>query len=299
MAPRLPARNWLLGLSAVAFAGLAVAPQAAHAQGLFGLFSFDVSPAEVAANINRHGYVVRSAIVRRGDVYLADVSGPTGAMQRLVIDAHSGQLEQRYAWRGDYYRQGPQPVAPNAGYFVPAPRPEANIAIVHPRGDEFSPSYDDLRAMRERQTAYGGDGRQLMTAPLTPDTRLQDFRPPEVRPIEKPKLRAARPKPAVAPAEASVTPQNDAPPAHNEASTAHVDAPATHGDSSASTTVVTPAPAPEPAKPAAPVRRQGVVASSGESASAPAAPAPVVQVPAPVSAPAKKSINDIPVAPLD
>ncbi len=78
MAYRLPNRKWLNGVAAIALTGLAATAAPARAETLFGLFSFDVSPAEVAATINRHGYVIRSAIVRRGDVYLADVSGPTG-----------------------------------------------------------------------------------------------------------------------------------------------------------------------------------------------------------------------------
>ena len=62
MAHSLLARPWLSGLAAITFAGLAASTAPAHAESLFGLFSFDVTPSEVAANINRHGYIIRSAI---------------------------------------------------------------------------------------------------------------------------------------------------------------------------------------------------------------------------------------------
>jgi len=302
MALRLLARGWRNGLAAGALVGLAAVSSTAHAESMFGFFSSDANPAEVAANINRHGFVIRSAMVRRGDIYVVDVSDYSGQMERLIIDAHSGMIAQRYASRAAYARrpEPPRYIAPGYGYDAPdedsfdppAPRPLANIPA--PRPPVYAPSLSDaeLRAQRERELAYGGDGRGPAANPPALDAK----------PLDKPKPKIARPKPAASP---SGSPSLDAS-AATPASTAR-DVPSTAVARPKPDAVkeapppkeaaVAPTPANPPseaAKPAAtPPKTEGVMASTGGAAS------PPPPTPAPTPAAKRKAINDIPVTPLD
>ncbi len=99
-------------------------------------------------------------------------------MERLIVDAHTGRLEQHFAWRGDYYRQGPQsyaaPVPVGGGIYASAPRPEVDIGGPRMRSEEFPGSDDEMRGIRQRQTAYGGDARMPLVAPPALDVKPVD-----------------------------------------------------------------------------------------------------------------------------
>src|SRR5450432_2923006 len=68
---------------------------AARAQNPF-FFLFEPSPQRIERQLNAWGYGLRGPLVRRGDVYVADVVSDTGDRERLVIDARSARIVQRF-----------------------------------------------------------------------------------------------------------------------------------------------------------------------------------------------------------
>jgi hypothetical protein len=65
-----------------------------------------VFPGEIAPSLEAQGYILTAPLMRRPGVYLADVStGPAG-YQRLVIDARSGQILERFVVRGRMWAPG-------------------------------------------------------------------------------------------------------------------------------------------------------------------------------------------------
>ena len=99
---------------------------------------FAPPPAEIEWNLNAQGYVLAAPLMRRPGLYLADVSAGPGGYQRLIIDARSGRILERFpapgriwgpalASRGDAFG-GPPPSwmgRPRNGEFSDAPRPDA------------------------------------------------------------------------------------------------------------------------------------------------------------------------------
>ena len=75
---------------------------------------------DVRAMLTEDGYRVQGRIQRKGPVYLADVIDLRGRSARLIIDADSGDILERF-------------------YGLNAPRPPRDIAGVAPRDDEFAP----------------------------------------------------------------------------------------------------------------------------------------------------------------
>jgi hypothetical protein len=76
------------------------------------------APAEIVQRLGAEGYVLAGPLVRRETVYLADVArGPRGK-ERLVLDAWSGEILQRFlARRGGFAPEGgdfsePPPLGP-------------------------------------------------------------------------------------------------------------------------------------------------------------------------------------------
>ncbi len=91
-AARTPRR--LAHLAAAAAVLLALSP-AAKAQGLFSFFGGGPSSYEIERRLEAGGYGLIRPLVRRGDVYLADVAFGRGEFERLVIDAETGRIVQR------------------------------------------------------------------------------------------------------------------------------------------------------------------------------------------------------------
>src|SRR5580704_2085424 len=54
------------------------------------------SPGEIERSLEAQGYGLIAPLVRRPEVYLADVSAGPAGYQRLVIDARSGQILERF-----------------------------------------------------------------------------------------------------------------------------------------------------------------------------------------------------------
>jgi hypothetical protein len=263
-------------LAAFAFVALAVASTTARADSIFDLFMPDANPFIVQNNITRWGFVQHSALARRGDVYLCDVVDRFGAPQRLIIDARSGRILERYAMRpyawGEAGRYDSRPRIDTREWGSVA-RPEVDVPVTAARPNviesfpgEAAPDYN--RVPRQRQLAYG-EGHAATPAP-------------ESKPIEKPKLKLAHPKHLPAPTPSDL-------PETATATPSAVD-PAVQPPSTAMPQATPAMQQPASETPAA----SGVVASTG-AAAVPAPKAP----PAPSQPPKTKAINDIPVAPLD
>ena len=77
------------------------------------------SPGEVARSLEAQGYVLTGPLMRRPGVYLADVSAGPAGYQRLVIDARSGQILERFAASGRIW--GPVLAARGEEFGEPPP----------------------------------------------------------------------------------------------------------------------------------------------------------------------------------
>lgn len=266
----VPAR--VRGALALGLALILVAP-AARAEGIF--FSlFDASPDRVAMQLERAGYQLRSALLRRGDVYICDVVDFRGQPQRLVLDIHDGRILQRFQARGPGY-PGPRAYAlrDNAplDYGADGTRPLVDAPLLPPRSLplDAAPS-PDFRAASRGQ-------------PLIIDTPQPDANADKAK--LKPKSHLAKPKPTPAP-----TPSSEA----NAAPTATQSTPSLVAPAAPATPAAPPVASPSPAAAAAPP------APVAEAQSAPpaAAAAPPPVKPAEVK-PGRKPINDLPVDPLN
>jgi hypothetical protein len=286
-----------------AFAGLAVvavvalAPLAANADSIFDLFAPSVSPGAVQYNLARAGFVALSAMVRRGDVYVYDVSDPRGIPERLIIDSRTGRIVERYSLRASQLAEARRrDVRPRAeddfqsDWDDDSPRPQIDLPLPRPHIVEAAPIDNPPvppRIPRQGDLAYGGGGGGHLAAPPV------ILSAPDAKPVEKPRPRIARPKPVTLPPTGEPSQTATVGPAAADPATAQ---PSTPPMTSPTTTQIAPAPQ-QPAAATAPANA-GMVASSGASDAAPAkASAPPQAAPAP--APKAKAINDIPVAPLD
>ena len=109
--------------AAVAVLALATAPPTASAQSFFQFLTPDPPYSQVQANLSRYGYTLRSGVAHRGDTYVLDARDRQGMMERLVIDANSGRIMQRYALAEPTW-QSPQRTAPTEGWSWRLPQTE-------------------------------------------------------------------------------------------------------------------------------------------------------------------------------
>jgi hypothetical protein len=262
-----PSRRW--GWAAAALVLLAP-PTAAYAQGFFFLFG-NPSPYEIERRLEAAGYALTGPLTMRGDVYLADVIVRGEGPERLVIDAQSGRIVERYRGRPDRWREAAAP--PPSGWsddprLWNGPRPPADVAPDAPPPDSFEPANPSV--------------------------------------IEAPRVDTSKPRPKAAETKPKWTPKPAAPVANlnNPPPAAVVPPPA------ATTPAAPPAAASAPAAaPASP--RPPPSAAAAPASPAPPSPAPSLEAakadapslakpPPPAVAPAKsKAVNDIPVTPLD
>jgi len=61
-------------------------------------------PGEIEQSLEAQGYVLTAPLMRRPGVYLADVSAGPAGRQRLIIDARSGQILERFTAPGRNWR---------------------------------------------------------------------------------------------------------------------------------------------------------------------------------------------------
>ena len=254
---------------AAALALLAL-PTVAQAQGFFFLFG-SPSPYEIERRLEAAGYALTGPLAMRGDVYLADVMVRGEGPERLVIDAQSGRIVERYRGRPDRWREAAAP--PPSGWsddprLWNGPRPPADVAPDAPPPDSFEPANPSV--------------------------------------IEAPRVDTSKPRPKAAETKPKWTPKPAAPVANlnNPPPAAVVPPPA------ATTPAAPPAAASAPAAaPASP--RPAPSAAAAPASPAPPSPAPSLEAakadapslakpPPPAVAPAKSTaVNDIPVTPLD
>jgi hypothetical protein len=253
---------------AAATAVLLALPAAAQAQGFFFLFG-SPSPYEIERRLEAAGYVVTGPLTLRGDVYVADVVARGEGPERLVVDAQSGQIVERYRGRADHWREAAAP--PSAWGDDPrqwnGPRPPAEIGPDVAPPDAFEPPKPDVLETPKVET-----------------------------PKAKPK--AAEAKPKWAPKPAPVANVNNPPPAAVVPPRAATTPAAPPPVVSSSPAAASASPSPAPSAAAAPASSAPVAPPAIEAAKADAPS--VVKPRPPAPAPAKsKAVNDIPVTPLD
>jgi hypothetical protein len=264
-----PSRRW--GWTAAALILLAL-PATAQAQGFFFLFG-SPSPYEIERRLAASGYVLTGPLTMRGDVYLADVIVRGEGAERLVIDAQSGRVVERYRGRADRWREAAVPPPPSGWSDDPrlwdGPRPPAAIGPDAAPPDSYEPARPNVLEAPKADS-------------LKPKPKAADIKPKWTPKPPAPVANVNNPPPAaVLPASVTTTPVAPPPAA------------------ASSPAAVPPAPSPSPTAASAPA--SPVAAPPAPSVAAAKADAPPVAKPPPAaSAPAKgKAVNDIPVTPLD
>jgi hypothetical protein len=155
MATRMngPLRSCLAG-SALALVAFAYVPTA-RAQWMppwGGAF-----PGQIERSLEAQGFVLTAPLMRRPGVYLADVSAGPAGYQRLVIDARSGQILERFVAPGRMW--GPALAARNEEFGEPplgaGPPPDPGFS--RPPG-----------AASPTKSVYGGAGYVHIPATIGP-----------------------------------------------------------------------------------------------------------------------------------
>ena len=117
------------------------------------------SPGEIERSLEAQGYGLIAPLVRRPEVYLADVSAGPAGYQRLVIDARSGQILERFIAPGRMW--GPRFAARDEEFGEP-PRPGGI-------GPPLSPSVSGRPAATPpTKSAYGGPADAHIPAAISP-----------------------------------------------------------------------------------------------------------------------------------
>jgi hypothetical protein len=135
------------GIIVAAFADAAMAQWAPPYGGAY--------PGEIERSLEAQGYVLRAPLMRRPGVYLADVSAGPAGHQRLIIDARSGQVLERFPSPGREW--GPSFAARDE----PFGEPQAG-GVRPPLAPDFygAPS----AAPQAQGSAYGGSGNGGLSA---------------------------------------------------------------------------------------------------------------------------------------
>jgi hypothetical protein len=230
------------------------------------------APREIVERLRADGYVLIGPLQRRETVYLADVNAGRAGHERLVIDAWSGAILQRFVYRPRYARPG------SGGFVV--------------EGGEFDYP-PPLGPPPMREFYNGGPGNFAYGGP--PDAR-EPAGPPES--YTRPRARSRPGSTSHKPAETKPTSTATAPPAQ----------PA--GEGAAPATVEAPPGVAPPGSPTAPnsapqttqtpqAPTPAMAETQPKSAPPPARPASA-PAPKPGAKPTDKpKVNDVPVNPLD
>jgi hypothetical protein len=134
--------------------------------------------ADIRQSLQAQGYVLIGPLQRRPRIYLADVSAGPGGYQRLVIDAWSGDILQRFVvparrWGPQLGERGGEFAAPPPGFPEPGP------------SGGFSTMPDGGPAAR---SAYGGPTNVRIPAAISP------VGSPDALPATKPKPKSTQPQ---------------------------------------------------------------------------------------------------------
>jgi hypothetical protein len=285
-------------LAATVAAVVALAP-AAKAQGLFSLFGGGPSSYEIERRLEAGGYQLTHPLIRRGDVYIADVVIGRDDAERLVIDAETGRIVQRFRSGWTRWRDAaPRPWdAEQSDAWNAPPRPPADVDLGGP-GETL-----DLPVVRQGPRAPTGDQfarGEGATAPAVilgrggaRATPLDLIERPKPKPSEA-KRKTTTPAPAAAAATPASTPvAATTPPSAAVAPTPPASAPLAVTSPPASPIAATPPSPPANASPP----QIGKDDASPSAVAAAKSPAP--EAPAPPAPTKSKAVNDLPVAPLD
>ena len=117
------------------------------------------SPGEIERSLEAQGYGLIAPLVRRPGVYLADVSAGPAGYQRLVIDARSGQILERFIAPGRMW--GPTLAARDEEFGEP--RPPGGV------GPPLSPGFSGRPAAAPAaKSAYGSPADAHIPAAISP-----------------------------------------------------------------------------------------------------------------------------------
>ena len=266
----------------LALAAILLCAAAAPAQAQWFNLGSGLRPEQVEREIMVSGYQLTGPITRNGGVYLADVLGPRGEPQRLLVDATDGRLLQRYrARRAPGLAQGFYPT-PGEPITRPPGLVESRLSsepLVIPDSRRYQ---GDQQVARTEQPVFSIFNLTPPAAPVAPAA-------PEIveRPKHKPavvKRRKIDAAPVVQPAALPASPTATAP-----------DTPAPVSSAPAET-VVAPTPAAAPAAVAAPVVAAPPPVEPRVAETK--APPPVAPPVKPVK-PHKPVLNDLPVNTLE
>jgi hypothetical protein len=263
------------------------------------------SPGEIAQRLRAQGFVLMGPLRRNETVYLADVNAGASGHERLVIDAWSGEVLQRFVSR-------PRTRSPGAvgGYVIERGEFDSPPPLGPP------PARDFFFGSSGSGVAYGGPRGAPVEA--TPRTRVNP-RPASIRrnPAEsKPAVTAAPPvQPSTPPAgggnaeakdnPGGIAPHNAAAPTGAPSPGAQASQPGAPAKPDASPAESPPAAAPDQLKQTQP-KPEGTGAPNVAQTQTKGEPQPAHLEPpaAPALAPAtkpggKSKVNDIPVNPLE
>jgi hypothetical protein len=285
----------MVQLAATVAAVVALSP-AAKAQGLFPFFGGGPSSYDIERRLEAGGYELTHPLIRRGDVYLADVVFGRDDAERLVIDAETGRIVQRFRSGSTRWRDAaPRPWDPERpdAWNAP-PRPPADVDRGGPSETlDLPDARQGPRAPTDDQFARG----EGATAPAVIPGR-GGARATPLDLIERPKSKPSEAKrKATAPAAAATTPAS-APVAATTSPSAPV---APTPPVSTPLAVTSPPASPNAAPPPRPANASPAqVAKDDASPNAvAAAKSPAPEAPAPPAPTKSKAVNDLPVTPLD
>jgi hypothetical protein len=252
------------------------------------------SPNEIAERLRAEGFVLVGPLHRNDTVYLVDVNAGSAGRERLVIDAWSGEILQRFVPRSPSSRPGAA-----AGYVIERGEFDIPPPLAPPPAREFfGPDTSSGKV------AYGGPANARIPDAVGPVSPLE--RTSRTRVKQKPA--ASRHAPAESkPTTAAIPPAQPPKPDEGGANPATKDnsggapAPAAAAPTAASQPNAPPkldAPAPNPGGAAT---SPNVVQTQAKDQHRPAqSEQPAVVPSAPSAKPSDKSkVNDVPVNPLE
>jgi hypothetical protein len=117
------------------------------------------SPGEIVRSLEAQGYGLIAPLVRRPGIYLADVSAGAAGYQRLVVDAISGQILERFVAPGRMW--GPTLAARNEEFGEPKP-----VGVGPPQSSGFSGR--PAPTAPSGKSAYGGPANPDIPAAISP-----------------------------------------------------------------------------------------------------------------------------------
>ena len=115
-------------------------------------------PGEIERGLEAQGYVLTAPLMRRPGVYLADVSAGPAGHQRLIIDARSGQVLERFPTSRRNW--GPALAARDGEFGEPQPG-----GVGPPLGPGFA---GPPAAAATARSAYGGPANVHIPAAVSP-----------------------------------------------------------------------------------------------------------------------------------